>query len=131
MTAMIASSFLSLHYEGGAPFMFPLLLLLVLNIGIFIYILMAMIQKKQFNPKWLEAIKQIGGLAAAYGAFGTLMGLFFAFDALEAMKEMIPFQVIMGGMKVAVINVIYGLFILCLSMLAYIILKLSSKNIVD
>ncbi len=128
MKTMIASSFLSLHYEGGAPFMFPLLLLLVLNIGIFIYILIAMIQKKQFNPKWLEAIKQIGGLAAAYGTFGTLIGLFFAFDALEATKEMLPFQVIMGGMKVAVINVIYGLLIFCLSMLAYIILKLSAKK---
>ncbi len=96
---MLASSFISLHFEGGPPYMFPLLLLLVLNIGIFIYILIALIQKKQVNPKWLEAIKQIGGLAAAYGTFGTLIGLFFAFNALEAMEEMIPLQVIMGGLK--------------------------------
>jgi biopolymer transport protein ExbB/TolQ len=121
---MIASSFISLHFEGGPPYTFPLLFLLVLNIGIFIYILIAMIQKKQFNPKWLEALKQIGGLAAAYGTFGTLIGLFFAFDALEAMEVMIPLQVIMGGLKVALITVLYGLIIFCLSLLAYIILKL-------
>ena len=108
--------------------MFPLLLLFALNISIFVYILIAMIQKRQFNPKWLEAIKQIGGLAAAYGTFGTLIGLFFAFDALEAMKEMIPLQVIMGGLKVALVTVLYGLIIFCLSLLAYIILKLTSQN---
>ncbi len=125
---MLASSFFSLHFEGGPPFMVPLSLLFVLNMGIFIYILIAIIQKKQFNPKWLEAIKQVGGLAAAYGAFGTILGLFFAFDALEAMKEMIPLQVIMGGLKVGLITVLYGLFIFCLSFLAYIILKLTSQN---
>ena len=125
---MLAISFYSLHIEGGPPFMFPLLLLLIINIGIFIYVLIAMIQKKQFNPKWLEAIKQIGGLAAAYGTFGTLIGLFFAFDALEALEVMIPLQVIMGGLKVALITVLYGLIIFCLSLLAYIILKLVSRN---
>ena len=87
-----------------------------------------MIQKKQFNPKWLEAIKQLGGLAAAFGTWGTLMGLLFAFDALEAMEVMIPLQVIMGGLKVALITVLYGLIIFCLSLLAYIILKLVSRN---
>ena len=125
---MIAISFYSLHIEGGPPYMFPLLLLFVLNIGIFIYILITMIQKKPFNPKWLEAIKQIGGLAAAYGTFGTLIGLFFAFDALEALEVMIPLQVIMGGLKVALVTVLYGLIIFCLSLLAYIILKLVSRN---
>ena len=125
---MLAITFYRLHIEGGPPYMLPLLLLLILNIGIFIYILIAMIQKKQFNPKWLEALKQIGGLAAAYGTFGTLIGLFFAFDALEAMEVMIPLQVIMGGLKVALITVLYGLTIFCLSLLAYIILKLASRN---
>ncbi|MBK5280264.1 MAG: MotA/TolQ/ExbB proton channel family protein [Bacteroidia bacterium] len=125
---MLTSTFYSLHIEGGPPFMFPLLLLFVINIGIFIYILISLIQKKQFNPKWLEAIKQIGGLAAAYGTFGTLIGLFFAFDALEEMEEMIPLQVIMGGLKVALVTVLYGLIIFCLSLLAYIILKLASRN---
>lgn len=83
------------------------------------------------TTKYLEAIKQIGVLAAVFGSLGTIIGLFAAFDALEGMKEVLPFQVIMGGMKVAVITVIYGLFIFCLSMLAYILLKLSSKTLVN
>ena len=125
---MLAITFYNLHIEGGPPYMFPLLLLLVFNIAIFIYILITLIQKRHFNPKWLEALKQIGGLAAAYGTFGTLIGLFFAFNALEAMEVMIPLQVIMGGLKVALITVLYGLTIFCLSLLAYIILKLVSRN---
>jgi biopolymer transport protein ExbB/TolQ len=34
----------------------------------------------------------------------------------------------MGGMKVALITALYGLIVFILSMLAYIILKLSAKN---
>ncbi len=125
---MLAISFYQLHIQGGPFYMFPLLLLFVLNICIFIYVLIAVLQKKQFNLKWLEAIKQIGGLAAAWGTYSTIIGLFYAFDALENSKDVIPFQVIMGGLKVAVITVLYGLIIFCLSLLAYIILKLVSQN---
>lgn len=125
---MLAISFYSLHIEGGSFYMFSLLLLFVLNICIFIYVLIAVLQKKQINLKWLEAIKQIGGLAAAWGTYSTLIGLFYAFDALEGSKDVIPFQVIMGGLKVALITVLYGLIIFCLSLLAYIVLKLASQN---
>ncbi len=128
MTTMLAISLIDLHTDGGLYFMVPLSLLLATNIGLIIYSIFGMVQKKTFMPKYVEAIKQIGALAAVFGSLSTIVGLFEAFDALEAMKEMIPFQVIMGGMKVAVITVIYGLFIFCLSMLAYIILKLSAKN---
>jgi hypothetical protein len=128
MKTMLASSFIDLHVEGGIQFMFPLALMLITNIGLIIYSIFTLIQKKAMATKYLEAIKLIGVLAAVFGSLGTIVGLFAAFDALESIKEMLPFQVIMGGMKVAVITVIYGLAIFCLSMLAYIILKLSVKN---
>jgi biopolymer transport protein ExbB/TolQ len=130
MKTMLASSLIDLHFEGGAVFMFPLAILLT-NIGLILYSIFALIQKKVLPTKYLEAIKLIGILAAVFGSLGTMIGLMAAFDALEGMKEMLPFQVIMGGMKVAVLTVVYGLFIFCLSMLAYIILKLSVKNSID
>ncbi len=125
---MFAITFYNLHMEGGMSFMIPLTLLFVANIGIFIYILLSMFQKKSFNPIWLEAIKQIGGLAAAWGTWSTLIGLLYAFDAIEGSPEVIPFPVICGGMKVALLTVLYGLFIFCVSLLAYIILKLIKRN---
>jgi biopolymer transport protein ExbB/TolQ len=121
---MLASSFIDLHWEGGIIFMTPLSILFASNILISAYLLITLFQKRQFHEKWLEAIKQIGLLAAVWGILGTIIGLFQAFDALEAMKEMVSFQILMGGLKVAVITSMYGLTIFCISMLAYIILKL-------
>ena len=125
---MLAFSFSDLHIQGGMPFMAPLTLLFTVNIGIFIYVLLAVIQKKQFNTKWLEAIKQIGGLAAAWRIWSTIFGLFQAFDAIEGSPEVIPFPVICGGLKVASLTVLYGLAIFCLSLLTYIVLKLVAGN---
>ena len=121
------TTFFELHIAGGPPFMYPLLVLFIVNIALSIYVLISRSQKKQINARWLEAIKQIGGLAAAYGAFGTVFGLIKAFDAIENSPEFIPFTVICGGLKVAALNVVYGLFILCLSQLAYIIMKLTDR----
>jgi len=116
------------HLEGGPSFMFPLAILFFTNIGLVLYSAFILIQKKSLPSKYLEAIKLIGILAAVFGSLGTMVGLTEAFDALEGIKEMVPFQVIMGGMKVALLTVVYGLFIFCLSMLSYIILKLLAKN---
>ncbi len=113
-----------LYVSGGTIWMHPITLLFIINIAIFIYVLFSLIQKKQFNSNWLNAIKQIAGLAVAWGTFSTLAGLFQAFDALENSKDIIPFQVIMGGLKVALITVLYGLIVFCISLVAYIILKL-------
>ena len=121
------TGFFELHIEGGSVVMYPLLVLLIVNIGLIIYVLIARSQKKLVHSKWLVTIKQIGGLAAAYGAFGTVVGLIQAFNALENSPEIIPFPVICGGLKVAALNVVYGLAILCISQLAYIILKLSDS----
>jgi len=129
MKTMLASFLYEFHMTGGPHFMFPLALLLLINISLILYSIFTLIQKKVLPTKYLEAIKLIGILAAVFGSLGTMVGLMEAFDALEGMKEMLPFQVIMGGMKVAIITVIYGLFIFCVSMLAYIILKLSSKTL--
>ena len=125
---MLAITFYNLHIEGGPYFMFPLSLLFLINIIIFIYVLIAVIQKKHFNAIWLESIKQIGGLAAAWGTWSTIYGLFQAFDAIEASTDVIPFPVICGGLKVASLTVLYGLIIFCLSLISYIILKLANRN---
>jgi biopolymer transport protein ExbB/TolQ len=103
--------------------MTPITLMFIVNVFLIIVVSFKLLQKKEFNPHLLESIKKVGGLAAAWGTFSTLVGLFMAFDALETSTDVIPFQVIMGGLKVALISMIYGLIIYCLSLLAYILLK--------
>jgi MotA/TolQ/ExbB proton channel family len=128
-STILLSSFIGLHIEGGVPFMFPLLILLVINIGIIIYVLIATLQAKQINSVWIESIRRIATLAAAWGAWSTLIGLLFAFSALETSPEPVPFPVICGGLKVALLTVLYGLIIFCVSYVAYIVLKIMGRKV--
>lgn len=116
------------HIMGGTEYNAPISLALLFIIVLLIFIVKGLIQKKEIDLKLVEAIKHLGGVALAFGAFGTIIGFFQAFDALEQMSEVLPFQVIMGGLKVALINVIYGLIVFCFSMIMYISLKLTAKS---
>lgn len=109
--------------------MFPLLFLLLINSGIIIYAFIVTLQGKPLNAVWIETIRRIATLAAAWGAWSTLIGLLFAFSALETSPEPVPFPVICGGLKVALLTVLYGLIIFCVSYVAYIILKIMGRKL--
>lgn len=118
------SKLIDTYIAGGVEYMHPITLLFLFNIGIAGYIIFCRIRKKIFHNAWLEAIKHVAGFIVAFGTFGTLAGFFMAFNALENSEQIIPFQMIMGGLKVALINVLYGLVIFFISMLVYVVLKL-------
>lgn len=92
------------HFIGGLPWM--LLLSLVLIINIILIVRFAL--QKSANPKLQDLIKQLGGFALAFGAFSTLVALFQAFRDISKSAELIPGQVIFGGLQVALITVLYG-----------------------
>jgi len=117
-----------IYVAGGTFFMHPLTFLLLINLGLIIFVIITRLQKKKLNKNFLEAIRQVGGLALAYGALSTLVGLFWAFDALEGMKETLPLNVIMGGLKVALITVLYGLIIFIFSLISFIGLRSMTNN---
>jgi Biopolymer transport proteins len=117
-----------LYISGGVEFMHAVSLPFLINLILIVLVILQLIQKKPVSQKWIEAGKQLGGLALALGVFGTVAGLFQAFDALESSKDIIPFQVIMGGLKVALITLLYGLIVFCISITAYIIIKLISQK---
>jgi len=123
------SNLIDTYVAGGVEYMHPITLLFFFNLGVIAYVIINHLKKNSIDPKWIETVKHIGGIAVAVGTFGTLAGLFMAFNALEASKEIIPFQVIMGGLKVALINIIYGLIIFFISMLAYVTMKLKIHRI--
>jgi hypothetical protein len=122
------SNIINTYVAGGVEYMHPITILLFANLVIIGYIIYRRKTETAFNPNWLEAVKHFGGFALALGTFGTLAGLFMAFDALENSEQVIPFQVIMGGLKVALINVLYGLIVFFISMISYITLKLRQAN---
>lgn len=108
--------------------MHPITLVFIITMAIIAFNVLRIIQKRPVQTIWIEAVKQLGGLGLALGVFGTIVGFFQMFGALEETKEPIPFQIIMGGTKVALITTIYGLVTFCISIFSYIILKLVSGN---
>lgn len=125
---MLASTFLELHIEGGRIFMYPLSIMALLNILITVFIIFTLVKMDTIHTRWLESIKHIGGLAAAWGTWSTIYGLFNIFKAIESSEESFPIQMIAGGLQTALITIIYGVFIFCFSLLAYIVLKLTASN---
>lgn len=111
-----------LHHYGGPPFMLPLDVIVLINTGLLIYSLYRLAQHEKLASP-VELMRHLGGLALAYGTFGTLVGFFMALKALEEIKEVLPLHIISGGLKVGLIGVLYGLIIYMITMASYIILK--------
>ncbi len=120
---MFGKSFSDLHIEGGLTFMFPLSILAFLILAILVFVIFSMVKKNELNPSWFESIKNIGGLAAVWGTLSTIFGLFNIFRAIESSMDDIPLQMIAGGLQTALITIIYGVLIFCISLFLYTILK--------
>ncbi len=108
--------------------MTPLSFIFLIIIGLIGFAFVSAIQKKRINEKVLEFIRQLGGFALAWGTFGTIIGLYFAFKSLSEMSETLPLNVIMGGLKVGLITVIYGFIIFMVALAAFIGLQAVNKN---
>ena len=108
-----------LFLEGGPWFMSILTILLV---AIFFAAWKA--------PRW---VKEIGSIASAFGFFSLLLGLRQMFDvfqnigsqkdAVTSVFDLVSPNVLFGGLKVAMIPVIYGIIIYIVSRIVCIIQK--------
>ena len=94
-----------LFVAGGSGFMSILTILLVL---IFVAAWKA--------PAW---VKELGKMAPIVGLFSMLLGLFTIFNFCEA--DEVPFSVMSGGLKVALIPVMYSLIIYFISLIIRIV----------
>lgn len=119
---------LDFHITGGMPFMIPLSLLLVTNLGLIVILFSAAMQKKQLNSALLELVRQIGLLALVWGILSTVIGLYQAFGSLSQMTETLPLNVIMGGLQVALITAEYGLIIFVVSLVSHVVLRWLNRN---
>lgn len=117
-------SIFEFHAIGGMPWMVFLTLLLLAILGLTGF---AYLKKETIHPKWIEAIKQLGGFALAFGSFSTLVAFYQAFSDLASMTETLPFNVIMGGLKVALITSLYGFGIFLISQVGLFVIKLTRK----
>ena len=72
--------------------------------------------------KYPEWIKEVGLLALSIGILGQIIGLFSAFQFMEASGG-VSQEVMAGGLKVSSITTAYGLLIYIVSLVLRIVIK--------
>jgi hypothetical protein len=116
-----------LFYMGGPGFMGTLTVILILMVAWAVYHFLPVFLKKEVNfaktRSKLKHIKTIGTFALVTGILGQLIGLYFAFSAIEEVESVIP-AILMRGLKVSMIPTLYGILIFLFSLLIWFIADL-------
>ena len=109
--------------EGGPFFMYPLLLILIL---IIILIVKGFLQKRSVD-KTISLVSSIALFAIVWGFLGQIIGLIGAFDAIESYGEVSP-EMLAGGLKVAFLAPVFGMFDFLVGRLGIILLTWIRKD---
>ncbi|MDA7813177.1 MotA/TolQ/ExbB proton channel family protein, partial [Flavobacteriaceae bacterium] len=117
ITGLIGTTLFNRFMEGGALFMSLVLVCLLLSIYFLVKSLLNIKTNIEISKKMLKHISDSGTLGLALGVTGAFIGLITAFDVLEATGEANP-SVIAGGLKVALLSPLFGLFTFSVSKLA-------------
>ena len=112
--------------QGGALFMSLILICLLMSIFFTVKSILKINKDKETSKKILKHISDSGTLGLALGVMGAFMGLVSAFDVLEASGAAEP-SIIAGGLKVALLSPLFGLFTFSVSKLAILILSIIQK----
>ena len=112
--------------QGGALFMSLILICLLMSIFFTVKSILKINTDKETSKKILKHISDSGTLGLALGVMGAFLGLVSAFDILEASGAAEP-SIIAGGLKVALLSPLFGLFTFSVSKLAILILRIIQK----
>jgi len=119
-----------LFFMGGPGFMSVLTLLLIFMVAWMVYHFIAFFNSQQPNlEKGLRKMrygKSIGLFAMIIGILGQLIGMYYAFSAIEQASDISP-ALVYGGLKVSMIAPLYGMFIYLLSILLWFV----SSNLIE
>jgi hypothetical protein len=126
ITGLIGTTLFNRFMEGGALFMSLVLVCLLLSIYFLVKSLVNIKTNIEISKKMLKHISDSGTLGLAFGVTGAFIGLITAFDVLEATGEANP-SIIAGGLKVALLSPLFGLFTFSVSKLAILILRIIQK----
>ena len=108
--------------DGGPFFTYPIVLLLVVIMALFVY---EMFTGKQ-PLKTKELLASLGWFVIAWGYLGRTMGLIMAFDNIAAAGEIAP-HLLSGGLKMALVSPLVALVTFIVARLAIIVLIMRSK----
>ncbi len=126
ITTILEITLFDRFLEGGALFMSLILICLLMSIFFTVKSILKIKTDKEVSKKILKHISDSGTLGLALGVMGAFLGLISAFDVLEASGAAEP-AIIAGGLKVALLSPLFGLFTFSVSKLAILILRIIQK----
>ena len=126
ITGLIGTTLINRFLEGGALFMSLILICLLISIYFIVKSTLNIKTNNDISKKMLKHINDSGILAMILGFLGAFLGLLSAFDILEATGQAAP-SIIAGGLKIALLSPIFGLFTFSISRLAILILRVIQK----
>lgn len=92
--------------DGGPFFTYPILILLIVIIALFVNGVM----NKDNNSKMIELIKSLSWFTIAWGFMGRTIGLIMAFDNVSAAGELTP-GLLAEGLKMALLNPLFAIIV--------------------
>ena len=125
-TGIIGSTLFNRFLEGGALFMSLILICLLISIFFIIRGIYNLKKNPELSKRMLTLINDCGTLAFAIGFFSAFLGIITGFDVLEATGDARP-DIIAGGIKVALLSPLFGLFTLIISKMGIILIRLMHK----
>jgi flagellar motor component MotA len=126
ITTILGVTLFDRFLEGGALFMSLILFCLLMSIFFTVKSILKIKTDKEVSKKILKHISDSGTLGLALGVMGAFLGLISAFDVLEASGAADP-AIIAGGLKVALLSPLFGVFTFLVSKLAILILRIIQK----
>ncbi len=109
--------------DGGPIFSYPLFILLFAVIALAIR---AFISETP-GEKSINLLKHLGWFAVAWGFLGRTFGLIKAFDMVAAQGELTP-RLMADGLKMAILNPLFGISVFILARISIILLVLFKKK---
>ena len=122
ITGLIGTTLFNRFLEGGALFMSLILICLLLSIYFMFKSFLSLNTDKETSKKMLKHIGDSGTLGLSLGVLGAFIGLITAFEVIEATGGAAP-SIIAGGLKVAILSPIFGLFTFSFAKLSILVLR--------
>jgi len=110
--------------EGGPFFMLPLVLIILAIVILFVLSLLG----KKSMLKTSELISHLSLFAMIWGFLGSTVGLIQAFDAIESINN-VSQPIVAGGLKVALLSTVFGLFTFLVGRLSMLILTIKTHKL--
>ncbi|WP_442845214.1 MotA/TolQ/ExbB proton channel family protein [Leeuwenhoekiella sp. H156] len=105
--------------EGGPFFMWPIVIVFIVIVALFVRQLLSKADKAQT----IVLISNISLFILSWGILGSVIGLIEAFDVVESMGD-VSQGMMAGGLKVAFLTTVFGLVTFIFARLFILILNL-------